>query len=140
MSILTLIFDYADDPSLALVSLINEGNFGNFFADLRGVPEWQKAWNQWLGQHYPHRKTLQEAWDGKLAEAEDPARNSVEFPPNLFDPGKRERDCVLFLSETDREMTRRMIQFLREEIKTRALITNTNSWTNHTTNQPLEPV
>jgi hypothetical protein len=128
-------FRYADDPSLALVSLINEGNFGNFFADLRRVPEWQKAWNQWLSQHYPQRKTLLEAWDGKLADAEDPARNSVEFPPNLFNSGKRERDCVLFLSETDREMTRRMIQFLREEIKTRVLITNTNSWTNHTTNQ-----
>jgi hypothetical protein len=126
---------YADDPSLALVSLINEGNFGNFFSDLRTVPEWQKAWNQWLSQRYPLRKILQDAWKGKLADAEDPARNSVEFPQNLFDAGPRERDCVLFLSETDREMTRRMTQFLREEIKTSVLITNTNSWTNHTTNQ-----
>ncbi len=126
---------YADDPALALVSLINEGNFGNFFSDLRTVPEWQKAWNQWLSRRYPLKKSLQKAWNEKLADAEDPARNTVEFPQNLFDSGPRERDCVLFLSETDREMTRRMTQFLREEIKTSVLITNTNSWTNHATNQ-----
>ncbi len=126
---------YADDPALALVSLINEGNFGNFFSDLRTISEWQKAWNQWLSRRYPLKNSLQKAWNGKLAEAEDPNRDSVEFPQNLFGTGPRERDCVLFLSETDRELTRRMTQFLREEIKTSVLITNTNSWTNHTTNQ-----
>ena len=30
---------YADDPALAWLSMINEGNYGNFFGELRKIPE-----------------------------------------------------------------------------------------------------
>jgi hypothetical protein len=126
---------WADDPALAFLSLINEGNFGNFFSDLRAVPQWQKAWNDWLAKRYPNREMLAAAWGTRLKENENPAAGTAAFPEMLFNSGPRERDCILFLSEADQALTEKMLRFLSDEIKTRVLITNTNSWTNFTTSQ-----
>jgi len=53
---------YADEPALAWLSMINEGNFGNFFRDLRTFPEWTRAWNRWLAKRYADRAALAAAW------------------------------------------------------------------------------
>ncbi|MBM3838569.1 MAG: hypothetical protein FJ398_11505 [Verrucomicrobia bacterium] len=37
---------YADEPALAWLAMINEGNIGNFYRDLVTFPEWTRAWNQ----------------------------------------------------------------------------------------------
>ena len=126
---------YADDPALAWLSLINEGNFTNFFSDLRTIPQWKKAWNAWLARRYPDRAALAAEWAGELKEEEDPSRGTVEFPARLDIAGGRARDCMVFLSATDSEFAQRMIRFVREDLGCRALLTNTNGWINYATSQ-----
>ncbi len=127
---------YADDPALAWISLINEGNFGNFLPDIRMIPEWKKAWNEWLTKRYGQRTALAEAWGTELREGEDAAAGTVELPAALFG-GTRARDCAEFFTAVDAGMTSRMIAFVRKELGCKALITNNNSWTNLVTDQSV---
>ncbi|MBI4661445.1 MAG: hypothetical protein HY735_21695 [Verrucomicrobia bacterium] len=131
---------YADEPALAWLSMINEGNFGNFYRDLRTFPEWTRAWNQWLARRYPTRGALAEAWGNDLKETEKPSDNSVALPENMRDSSLRARDCVAFLSETERDMVQRMKSFLRDELGCRALVSNANSWTYFVTDQSARTV
>jgi hypothetical protein len=131
---------YADEPALAWLAMINEGNFGNFLKDLRTYPEWQQAWNRWLAKRYPHRAALATAWGGELGEGEELAQASVALPENIYDSKLRTRDCLLFFAETEWDMVTRMKRFLREELGCRALVSNANSWTRFTTDQEARAV
>jgi hypothetical protein len=126
---------YADEPALAWLSMINEGNFANFYADLRKIPEWKAAWNRWLAKAYPQRSALATAWGRDLQESEDPVRGSAELPAVLGGDSVRARDCITFLAATERNMLQKMTVFLREDLHCKALITNSNGWTNFTTSQ-----
>ncbi|MHC4201952.1 MAG: PA14 domain-containing protein, partial [Planctomycetota bacterium] len=121
---------YAKDPALAWLSMINEGNFGNKFGDLKGKLErdWQAAWNRWLAGRYGSRKALVAAWGRDPGG--DPGKGSVPFHKDVYDDSPRGRDLAVFCAETERDMFRRMKRFLREEVGTRALLTNMNGWTN----------
>lgn len=125
---------YAEEPALAWLSMINEGNFGNFLGAIRGIPEWKTAWNAWLAKQYPERAKLAEAWDKELKDAEDPAKGAVELPDNIYADGARVRDCNVFFAATEKEMVEEMKKFLREDLGCKALVTNMNAWTNPTTN------
>lgn len=131
---------YADEPALAWLSMINEGNFGNFLKDLRTYPEWQQAWNGWLARRYPDRAALAKAWGGELGEGEELAQGSVALPENIYDSKLRTRDCLRFFAETERDMVTRMKRFLREDLGCRALVSNANSWTRFTTDQGARAV
>lgn len=126
---------YAEEPALAWLSMINEGNFGNFYRDLRTIPEWTRAWNRWLNTKYGGRESLSKAWGAELKNSEDPAAGTVELPENLRGEGPRPRDCIRFLSDTERDMIERMRRFLRDELGCQALISNANSWTYFVTDQ-----
>jgi hypothetical protein len=126
---------WADDPALAWLSLINEGNFTNFFSELRNIARWKKAWNAWLAKRYPERSALAAAWADRLKEAEDPSRGTVDFPDQVYIAGGRARDCMIFLADADSEFAQRMIRFVREDLGCRALLTNTNGWINYATSQ-----
>jgi hypothetical protein len=126
---------YADEPALAWLAMINEGNFGNFYKDIQTIPEWKTAWNNWLAKRYPNRLALASAWGQDLKPDEDPANHSVALPDQLQSAGLRSRDCIAFLADTEREMVLRMKTFLRDELHCRALITNSSSWTRFTTDQ-----
>ena len=121
---------YADDPALAWLSMINEGNFGNFMKQILETPEWKTAWNEWLRRQYTDRETLAKAWGTELLTEEDPSTGSVSLPAKLDAKGLRVRDCIVFFTETERDMVRRMKNFLRDELGCQALITNCNAWTN----------
>lgn len=124
---------YAEDPALAWLSMINEGNFGNYLKEIREVPEWLTAWNTWLKHKYGDRAALAAAWGKELKSEENlPA---VALPESINASGLRARDGIAFFSDTERDMVRRMKRFLREELGCRALVTNANAWTNHTTDQ-----
>jgi len=99
---------YADDPTLAWLSMINEGNFGNYTGRLsaRARKDWDAAWAAWLQ---------------KQGKAGTKWGAQPEFN--------------LFLAETDRTMCADMRKFLREEIGTKALLTNMNAWSNPIQNQ-----
>ena len=126
---------WADEPALAWISLINEGNFGNFIRDIRTIAEWQQAWNSWLAKRYSHRQALADAWDGDLKDGEDFSSGTVPLQEFLNAGRPKGRDILVFFAETEVAFTRRMKSFLRDELGCKALITNTNSWTNHVTGQ-----
>jgi len=120
---------YASEPGLAWLSMINEGNLGNFYKDLITFPEWKQAWNQWLAKHYPDRAALATAWGAELKADEAPAQGTVGWPENFRGSGLRARDCVAFFSDTEHAMIVKMKAFLRDELGCHALVSNANSWT-----------
>ena len=130
---------YADEPALAWLAMINEGNFGNFFKEIQTIPEWKQQWNNWL-QERGGRKALAAAWGSDLKENEDPAMHSVALPEKLQGDGLRERDFIVFLAEMERDMAQRMKRVLRDEIGCRALVSNSSSWTRFTTDQGARTV
>lgn len=131
---------YANEPALAWLAMINEGNFGNFFKDIKTIPEWKQAWNRWLVKRYSNRQALDAAWGPELKENENPDRQTVALPEQLQADGLRARDCIVFLADTEREMVQRMTAFLRNELGCRALISNASSWTRFTTDQSARAV
>ncbi|HOW66780.1 MAG TPA: beta-galactosidase [Candidatus Paceibacterota bacterium] len=131
---------YANEPALAWLAMINEGNFGNFFKDIQTIPEWKQAWNRWLTKRYGTRPALASAWGTDLKADEDPAKQTVGLPERLQAEGLRARDCVAFLSDTEREMVLKMRTFLRDELDCRALISNASSWTRFTTDQSARAI
>jgi hypothetical protein len=126
---------YADEPALAWLAMINEGNFGNFFKDIQTFSEWKQAWNRWLAKRYSGRQALAAAWGRELKEIEDPGSQTVALPERLQADGPRARDCIAFLADTERDMVRRMKAFLRDDLGCHALVSNANSWTRLTTDQ-----
>ncbi len=120
---------WGEDPALAWLSLINEGNAGNFIGRIDGrvAEEWRRAWNEWLAARYEGREDLAEAW-GEDPEG-DPARGTVPLARNIHDDNPKTRDLVVFLAETERDAFRRIRSYLREELDCHALLTNINSWT-----------
>lgn len=128
---------YAEEPALAWLALINEGNFGNFFGDLRTIPEWTQAWNRWLTRRYPDRAALAAAWGDELQSHESPADSSVALPESLSGTRRRARDTIAFFADTERDMLQRMTAFLREELGCHALLSNANSWTYYVTDQSV---
>jgi len=120
---------YAEDPSLAWLSMVNEDNYGNFLGLMQELPEWGKSWNSWLATRYPDRKALSFSWGTELKQEEDPSKGNVELPGNIYSKGPRVRDFALFLGAVHRDMMKRMKTFLHDELHCKALVTDWNSWT-----------
>ena len=138
--ILTPSDSYAEEPALAWLAMINEGNFGNFFKDILTIPEWKQAWNKWLAKRYADRAALAAAWGADLKDERRPRAQTRRLPREALRPnGLRARDCIVFLADTERDMVRRMKAFLREELGCRALVSNSSSWTRFTTDQRRAP-
>jgi len=131
---------YADEPALACIAMINEGNFGNFFRDIKTIPEWKQAWNKWLVRRYQTRQGLVEVWGDNLKGQEDPAAGTVSLPEDLRRNGLRSRDCIAFLADTEHDMVQKMKAFLRDELGCHALVSNSSSWTRFTTDQGARQV
>ena len=126
---------WADEPALGWLSMINEGNFGNYWKDIKTILQWPVAWNKWLAARYKDRGALAAAWGAELKADEDPNAGSVALPDEVRGDTVRHRDVVIFIGELERDMFVRMKKFLRDDIKCQALLTNMNSWTNHVPNQ-----
>lgn len=121
---------YADDPALAWLSLVNEGNVGNFIRSVsaRARTDWQHAWSAWLKRTYGTPAAIQAAW-GKAPEGDLEAGTAV-LPGSFSEDSVQSRDYALFLADTEQAFFRRVRQLLREELKCQALLTNMNAWTN----------
>lgn len=121
---------YADDPALSWLSLVNEDNPGNFANRLQGPlrDDLQRAWNRWLAARFPDRAALKSAW-GDLPDQQDPANGTVP----LQDVHATSPAAVLFnvfLADLEQDFFTRTRQFLRDELKCGALLTDMNAWTN----------
>ncbi len=96
---------WAEDPTLAWISLINENNTGNFLGGMtaRGKADWAAAWTKWrTAQGLPDAP-----WTGNL-----------------------DTDTSRFLAETEAVFMVRTRKVLREELHCNALLTDCNSWSN----------
>ncbi len=124
-----------DDPTLAWLALINEGNIGNYWVDVVAAPQWTVAWNRWLAARYGDHAALTASWGAQLRPDEDLAAATVALPGELSGDSPRHRDCTVFVAETERAMAERMTRVLRDDLQCAALITNLNAWTNHAPNQ-----
>lgn len=113
---------YADEPALAWLAMINEGNFGNYLSEMRDIPEWQQAWAKWLA----------------VKQAQEPhsyANIPATLPSSIYDVSRHTSAFVLFLKDTEDQMITRLKSYLRDELNCRALVTDRSAWTNYASDQ-----
>ncbi len=126
---------YADDPALAWICLINEGNYASLLGNLsdRVEKSWLAAWNRWLHTRYDSVDALWKAWgekpEGRFGE------NRVPLPDGTAPNSPKGRDLARFLAVTETAWFRRMKAFLRDELGTTVLLTNNNGRPNDTYSQ-----
>jgi hypothetical protein len=109
---------WADEPALAFLALINEGNLGNHgYGFMAGQPKLQAKWKAWLAK----RREESPAQYADITE---------KFPANAWENTRQNCAFTLFLSDLEIEFCERMRRFLREEIKTDVLITDMSCWRN----------
>jgi len=113
---------YADEPALAWLAMINEGNFGNYLDEMRDIPEWRQAWEKWL-------RARQAAEPQIFADIPD------TLPDSLYTQNRHTSAFVLFLEATEADMIARMKRFLRDELGCRALVTDRSAWANFAADQ-----
>lgn len=128
---------YKDEPGLAWLALINEGNLTNFVSLAKDIPDYQQAWNRWLLQQYGDRDSLADAWGSLLSDGQDPQRGNVPLDGSVYGQDRRARDLILFLTQVEHDFLIRATEFLREELGAKALLTNMNGWTNHVVSQQV---
>lgn len=126
---------WADEPALGWLSMINEGNFGNYWKEVKALPQWAVAWNKWLAKRYKDRAALAKAWGEELKANEDAAAGTVALPDGVYGDSLRHRDVTVFIGELERDMFLRIKKLVRDELRCKALLTNINAWTNHAPNQ-----
>jgi hypothetical protein len=115
----------ADDPTVAWISLVNEGPVDGLWGIARKLPEWKTAWNKWLLARYATRDQLAAAI-GDLAASEDPQQGTVGVPMYIDANSARDRLGEVFVAETEKATYARMRDFLRNDLKCQALLTNMN--------------
>lgn len=106
---------WADEPALAWISLVNEGNPTLHLKTIRGNErlrqEWQAVWNAWLKKQ------------GVVGEAASP----VELPEHLDQTTTGEL-AERFLAETHQRFFLRTRDFLRKGLGCQALLTDLNCY------------
>lgn len=113
---------YADEPALAWLAMINEGNFGNYLSEMQNIPEWRQAWGKWLAER-------------QAKEPQAYAGIPATLPNNIYESNRHTSAFVLFLKETEDRMVLSLKAFVRDELNCRALITDRSSWVNHVPDQ-----
>ena len=121
---------YADDPTLAWISMVNEDNPGNFASRLQGPlrDDCQRAWNRWLASRYRTRSALTKAL-GDLPADQDPAKGTVPLQ-DIYSKSPAVVQFNVFLAGMEQDFFDRTRRFLREELHCDALLTDMNAWTN----------
>ena len=120
---------YADDPTIAFLSLVNENEFGNhgtkYFCRHHFL---RQAWSDWLAERRRANPVLySDISDG-------------EVPPEVRKGGADSpwaRAFLQFAAEAERRFVIRVKSVIREELKCQALVTDLNGWCNRLAYQPL---
>jgi hypothetical protein len=115
----------ADDPTVAWISLINEGPVSNAWGAARVMPEWTAAWNKWLAARFTSRDALVAAL-GSLEANEDLQKANIALPQYLNADTPRGRLAEVFVTATEKAAYERMRDFVRKDLKCPALLTNMN--------------
>ncbi len=114
---------YKDDPALAWLSVVNESNATNYLGRIEGKlrARFQQEWENWLKTRYATNEKLRAAWA-------DPAGSLTFALPKSIEKNARGRDVAAFLTILHERAYRTMRAFLRNEIGTKALLTDLNGW------------
>lgn len=110
---------YAEEPALGWLSLVNEGNIGNFDMKFLARHEGKvlPAWRRWLAENRRRRPDIY---------ADVP-----ETLPRTFASVPRSghgNAFIHFLTDLETAFVERMKSFLRDELGCRALVTDMNCW------------
>ena len=110
---------WADEPALNLIALVNEGTpcFQGQTKGLRALPDWQRAWRDWLRR----KKAEDPVHYAALAETIPESVETEDWQKHPSDAG---RAFMLFLADMEECFARRTRAFLRDEIGCRALVSN----------------
>ena len=107
----------AEEPGLATLAIVNEGNLGNWGRDaLLATPGVKEAWRDWCA-----------------ARGIEPADLSA-LPADLYE-GKADNKALsetfaLFLADSEERFYRRMAALVRDELGCRAPLSSLSSWYN----------
>ncbi len=108
----------ADEPAMAWLSFVNEGNLGNKgFVYFEKHPFIMDAWKKWLKEKKAVDKSYAAITDALPKNGIWRSQNDSQYCA-----------IVQFMRETETRFARRVTDFLRNEIKCRALTTNMNNW------------
>ncbi len=109
---------WADEPALAFLALVNEGNAGNHgYAFMESQSALRAKWTEWLAKRRAESPTQY-------------ADITEEFPANTWENTRQNCAFTLFLADLEIEFCDRMRKFLKEEIKTDVLVSDMSSWKN----------
>ena len=118
----------AEEPALATLAIVNEGNLGNWGRDnLLSTPGLDAAWQAWLAK----RRN-----DGAAGAAtqETNSLQGLALPADLYQ-GKGETKALsdafaLFLADCETRFYRRMAALVRDELGCHAPLSSLSSWYN----------
>ena len=115
---------YAEEPSLAWICMVNEGNFQPANDGSRIAKVWTEAWNRWLDQRYGNAKARNAAW-GRQA-----PKTLTLMPSEAQRSTPREyADFEQFMVDSETRLYHELATFMREELGCHALFTSINhSW------------
>ena len=109
---------WADEPALAFLALINEGNPGNHgYGFMKNLPEAKTAWTKWLAEH-------------KASEPETYAKITDKVPDNCWENSPQNCAYSLFLTDVEIAFAEKMTRFIRDEVKSSVLLTDLSCWKN----------
>ena len=119
----------AEEPALATLALVNEGNLGNWgSAFLRDVPGVQEAWETWQIAHPDIVATV-------LGGAGEPSPDRLPIPDDIkasgdTPAGRLAGAFAMFLAEREALLANRLRAFLRDELHCDVPISSLSSWYN----------
>lgn len=109
----------AEEPALAWLSLVNEGNLGNCgMRWMRKYPIVVERWREWLAER---RRADPNAYCG----IPDGLPVSVSLEDNM---SAHLAAFTVFMGDLERMFIARVRRFLKDEMSCRALVTDMNSW------------
>ena len=110
----------AEEPALATLALINEGNLGNWGADaLRDVPGVQEAWETWLAS-----KAGEPAFDGIPATIPD----ALYAADGATSANRHATAFAIFLADREAALFARLRDFVRDDLGCRAPLSSLSAW------------
>lgn len=109
---------YADEPALGWISMVNEGTLG------AGGFEWMDGYKDLVSAKWKAWLAAKKAADPAYAAIPD----SIPKNPRTFSGGDvaHKNAFMLFLADVERDFSRRVTRFVREEMGCKALLTNMN--------------
>ena len=111
----------AEEPALATLSFVNEGNLGNWGgAALRAHQCVATAWEEWMSA-----KAADAAFADIPLEIPDDLKATGDTPE-----GRRAAAVAMFLAERETMLFERLKSFVREKCGCRAPVSNLSSWYN----------